>query len=368
MNDIRRVLSYNDVLLCPRNSELEHLSDANIRCCYDGYEALPLINAPMDKVCTPELLTLLDYNDCFTTIHRWFDSVEDQIKFFESCDVDPIRCFIAVGIVDKWKSWIDRLIEYQKENAGENYFNFLVDVANGDTRSAIDTVSYIKSKSGDDTMIMAGNVATKSAFRRLQDVGANFIRVGIGGGSICSTRLNTGFGIPTLTSVMDCALVKNGAYLVADGGIESSGDICKAMAAGADMVMLGKMLAATSLSNGEKLDSNFSPTYICQRSGLDYIEPIIPSMYKWVRYSGMASKEANEKLKSKKSVVSIEGVSGLIPYTGETQEVVNNIIGNLQSAVAYYAGCTNWDDFRRSVKFLEISQQGWEESKTRVNI
>ena len=165
--------------------------------------------------------------------------------------------------------------------------------------------------------------------------------------SICSTRLNTGFGVPTLTSIFDCAKVKDSAYLVADGGIESAGDICKAMAAGADMVMLGKMLAATSLSNGEKVDVDGQ---------------------KFVRYSGMASKEANEKLKSKKSIVSIEGVSGLIPYTGETEEVVQNIIGNLQSAVAYYAGCRNWKEFRRSVKMVEITQQGWEESKTRVNL
>jgi len=345
MNDIRRVLSYNDVLLCPRCSELEHLSDADIKVdcgCLAG--VYPIINAPMDKVCSVDLIKFMDRLRCPTTIHRWFNSPEEQIKFFEDCDIqNELRCFVSVGNVAKWKDWIDKLIDYRARTG--NVFSFLVDVANGDTKSTVDTVKYIKAANWSN--IMAGNVATRSGFRRLQEAGANFIRVGIGGGSICSTRLNTGFGIPTLTSVMDCASVKDEACIVADGGIESSGDICKAMAAGADLVMLGKMLAATSLSNGAKVEVDGQ---------------------KFVRYSGMASKEANEKLKSKKSVVSIEGVSGLIPYTGETEEVVNNILGNLQSAVAYYAGCRNWKEFKRSVKFLEITQQGWEESKTRVNL
>jgi IMP dehydrogenase len=165
--------------------------------------------------------------------------------------------------------------------------------------------------------------------------------------SICSTRTKTGFGIPTLTSIMDCAQVKDKAYLVADGGIESSGDICKAMAAGADMVMVGKVLAATSLSSGEKVDVDGK---------------------KYVRYSGMASKEAIDKLKSKKSVVSIEGVSGLIEYTGETEDVVEGILGNIQTAMAYYAGCKNWREFKRDVKLIEITSAGWDESKTRVTL
>lgn len=347
MNDIRRVLSYNDVLLCPRCSELEHLSDADIKvdCGYLS-GVYPIINAPMDKVCSVPLIKFMDDIGCATTIHRWFNSPEEQIKFFEECNIkNELKCFVSVGNVAKWQDWIEKLFEYRIKS--DNYFNILVDVANGDTKSCVDTIEYIRKNGPASIQIMAGNVATKSGFRRLQEAGANFIRVGIGGGSICSTRLATGFGIPTLTSVMDCASVKDDAYIVADGGIENSGDICKAMAAGADLVMVGKMLASTSLSNGEKVEVDG---------------------HKFVRYSGMASKEANEKLKSKKSVVSIEGVSGLIPYTGETEEVVKNIIANLQSAVAYYAGCRNWKEFKRSVKFLEITQQGWEESKTRVNL
>jgi IMP dehydrogenase len=352
MNDIRRVLSYNDVLLCPRYSGLEHLSDANIKYDYPGMaDVYPIINAPMDKVCSVDLIKFMDSIGCPTTIHRWFNSPEEQLKFFELCNIPGQRCFIAVGNVAKWKDWIDKIISYSVKKVVA--VNFLVDVANGDTKSAVDTVKYIKEHAS-WCSIIAGNVATKAGFRRLQEAGANFIRVGVGGGSICSTRIKTGFGIPTLTSVMDCATVKDNAYLIADGGIENSGDICKAMIAGADMVMIGKILASTSLSNGKKYDYEGNITDD-------------ESKYKWVAYSGMASKEANEKLKSKKSIVSIEGVSGFIPYTGKTEEVMINIFGNLQSAVAYYAGCRNWKEFKKSVKMVEITTQGWNESLTRIN-
>ena len=171
--------------------------------------------------------------------------------------------------------------------------------------------------------------------------------------SICSTRIMTGFGIPTLTAVIDCAREKDTAYLVADGGVEYPGDLCKAMAASADMVMVGKLLAATSLSGGEKLDKNYEITE-------DKNE------YAWVQYRGMASKESIQKLNSKKSAISIEGVSGYIPYTGETEEVVTNMLGNMRAAISYYAGCRNWNEFRRKVKFVEITNQGWEESLTRI--
>lgn len=357
MNDIRRVLSYNDVLLVPRHSNLDHLTDANISFNYKTFKAkAPIINAPMDKVCSLSLIKCLANDFSLpVTIDRWFENANDQIKFYKDCELHNKKqpmVFFAVGIVAKWEKWIEKLIKYRIND--EQKFGFLVDVANGDTKASIETIKFIKDYSP-DASIMAGNVATRSGFARLQAAGANFIRVGLGGGSICTTRTNTGFGLPTLTSVLDCAKEKDTAYLIADGGIENPGDICKAIAAGADMCMLGKMLAGTSLSNGDKLDEAGDLTDN-------------PNEIKWVSYSGMASKEANRKLKSTKTIVSIEGESGQIPYTGETKEIVGNIIGNLQSAVSYYAGCRNWTEFRRKVKFVEITSSGWEESKTRVRL
>ena len=357
MNDIRRCLSYSDVLLVPRNSELEHLSDANILYKYDKcsipFEAVPVVNAPMDTVCSPELIKLLndDYN-LITTIHRWFDNADDQINFFESCNIknNVQHCFLSVGIVNKWKEWIDRLLDYR--NSSKINFGILVDVANGDTKTCVDTIEYLKSFLL-NINIMAGNIATKSGFSRLQSAGADFIRSGVGGGAICSTRTSIGFGVPTLTTTVDCTQVKDRAYLISDGGVNYNGDIAKAIVAGADAVMVGKLFASTDLANNDKYDDRYKLT-------------TNEKNYKYCSYRGMASKESISKLKSKKSSISVEGVSGLVPYQGKTQEVVENMLGNLRSAMAYYAGCTNWNEFKRKVKFIEITSQGWEESKTRV--
>lgn len=358
MDSIRRCLSYSDVLLVPRHSSLEHLSDADIVYNYDKcsvpFKAVPVINAPMDFV-SSNMIECLYTQNLVTSIHRWFNSFKDQINFFDKCNIlyPESSNFISVGNISKWKERIDQLIEYRDENGFK--FSFLIDVANGDTKDTIETIKYIRGMLGKTVNIMAGNIATKSAFCRLQEAGADFIRVGIGGGSICSTRTTTSFGVPTLTSIFDCAQVKDSAYLVADGGIEYNGDIIKAMAAGADMVMTGKLFASTDLSCLEKFDKNGEVT-------------TNPDEYEYCSYHGMASKEAIQRLKSKKSSISIEGVSGLIPYIGATHEIIENLKGNMQSAMAYYAGCKDWNEFQRKVKFIEITSNGWEESKTRVII
>ena len=186
MNDIRKVLSYNDILLCPRHSDLDHLSDADINYQYNSFNSVPVINAPMNTVCSPELLNLLhNHFNMPVTIHRWFDSASEQIDFFKKCNFSyPMtNVFLAVGNVTKWKEWIDTLIKYVEQESQP--LGFLVDVANGDTKQTVETVKYIKGTTS--LNIMAGNIATKSGFERLQKAGANFIRCGIGGGSICET-------------------------------------------------------------------------------------------------------------------------------------------------------------------------------------
>ena len=209
MDSVRKCLSYNDVLLCPRNSELEHLSDADIKVMYTVgmHEIYPIINAPMDKVCSVPLIKFMDRHSCATTIHRWFNSPQEQLEFFKSCEIEMSpRCFLAVGNISKWKEWIDVLLEERKNHL----YSFLVDMANGDSKACIETVKYIKQRIGDDAYgnIMAGNVATKSSFRRLQEAGANFIRVGIGGGCFApNMKVNTTKGNKNISEVQNGDLV-----------------------------------------------------------------------------------------------------------------------------------------------------------------
>ncbi|MDD5651371.1 MAG: IMP dehydrogenase [Candidatus Nanoarchaeia archaeon] len=211
MIDFRRVLSYNDVLLVPRYSGLDHVTDADIYYNYNnikwGFHGLPLINAPMDTVCSTALLKLL--HDKFlmpVTIHRWFKSVEDQIKFYNECNfsLEDYDVFIAIGNLCKWEGWIERLLSYRRSN--EKKFSVLIDVANGDTKATIETVKYIKSHY--DVNVMAGNIATRSAFVRLQESGADFIRTGIGGG--CFTpdmNVRTDKGLKSISSIQNGDMV-----------------------------------------------------------------------------------------------------------------------------------------------------------------
>ena len=357
MYDIRQVISYSDVYLVPRFSDVGTSKHANLYTQYNvprAFPSIPLINAPMYAFGV-QMLNYIINNGMTITIHRLFNTPKEQLAMVNMIDKksDWGKVFVAVGSITRWKPWIDYLL---KANSDRKYpFSFLVDVANGDTAACIDTVTYLRQYGRTDVNIMAGNVATGSGYEHLMQAGANFIRVGIGGGSICSTRLQTGFGVPVLTSVIDCARKKHPkAYIIADGGIEYAGDICKAIAAGADMVMCGKLLAGTSLSAGAKYRADGEITGFLDDA-------------KYVNYYGLASKTALSKLR-KTSVGSIEGVDGLIPYTGDTAEVLEGILANLRQAMTYYGGCTNWDDFQRHAKFVQISPTGLTEGLTRVMV
>ena len=190
---------------------------------------------------------------------------------------------------------------------------------------------------------MAGNVATLEAFNDLSDWGADSIRVGIGGGSICSTRIQTGHGVPTLQSVIDCAASDRGAALIADGGIKNSGDIVKALAAGADFVMLGSMLAGTDEAPGEVL-----------RGPDGQLKKV---------YRGMASKEAQNDWRGR--ISSIEGVAHVIPCKGPVEETLHEIATGIRSGLSY-SGAINIPELQAKSVFIKQTSQSTFESSTHI--
>jgi IMP dehydrogenase len=193
--------------------------------------------------------------------------------------------------------------------------------------------------------IMAGNVATLSAFNDLSDWGADSIRVGIGGGSICSTRIQTGHGVPTLQSIIDCARSDRDVPLIADGGIKNSGDIVKAIAAGADFVMLGSLLAGTEETPVEKHWD--------------------PSTGTWVYpYRGMASVEAQIKWRGHTS--SVEGVSSFVKDKGSVLSVIEDLEKGLRSGMSY-TGANSIAMFQSKAKFIQQTPSGQVESSTHIN-
>ena len=359
-------LAYDDVTLIPQYSELTSRSQASPRM---KDFSLPIIASCMDTLGRKMKDTCVKHYIPFIC-HRSFKSAKEQIHYFlgsgentfSYTPADADCLWFAVGSVGKYKEWIDELID-------TGIRHFCVDMAHGDSKSCIDTIKYIRQKiqekiiKGDDRKIqsklhiIAGNVATAEGFKRLQEAGANGIRIGIASGSICSTALNTGFGVPILTNIIECAKVrKKDVWIIADGGVKNIGDIAKAVFFGADFCMLGKMLAATSDSEGtcynakkEEIKDPIYPDMIKED------DPIVKSnIVKYKAYRGMASRGARKGILS---YASVEGVEGLIKYTRSTEAFINDTILQLQASLSY-GGSRNWEEFRKKVKACRRSNSG----------
>jgi IMP dehydrogenase len=217
-----------------------------------------------------------------------------------------------------------------------------IDVAHGHHSKLRDALTSLRTAVGEEIHIMAGNVATLEAFNDLADWGADSIRVGIGGGSICSTRIQTGHGMPTLQSVMDCAQSDRDATLIADGGIRTSGDIVKALAAGADFVMLGSLLAGTDETPGQVMHT---------KNGREKV------------YRGMASKEAQRDWRNR--VSSNEGISHTVSLKGPVKHVLDELRTGIRSGISY-SGADSVLSLQSRATFIRQTQSGQVESSTHI--
>jgi IMP dehydrogenase len=226
----------------------------------------------------------------------------------------------------------------------------VVDTAHGHSQGVLDTVARIKRESN-YAQVMAGNVATADGAKALIDAGADAIKVGIGPGSICTTRIVAGVGVPQLTAIMDAASAarKEGVPIIADGGIKYSGDLAKAIAAGADCAMVGQLLAGTDESPGE--------VFLFQgRSYKGYRG--MGSLGAMAR--GSADRYFQAEVKDTLKLVP-EGVEGQVPYKGPAGAVVHQIIGGLRAAMGY-TGCATIGDFHQKAEFVRITNAGINES------
>ncbi len=227
----------------------------------------------------------------------------------------------------------------------------VVDTAHGHSQSVLDRVSWVK-KNYPDIQIIGGNIATADAARALVDSGADAVKVGIGPGSICTTRVVAGVGVPQITAIHNVseALKGTGVSVIADGGIRYSGDIAKALAAGADLVMLGGLLAGTAESPGE-------------------IELFQGRSYK--SYRGMGSLSAmqqgssdryfQEKEQKNNDKLVPEGVEGRVPFKGSVAAVIHQLMGGVRSSMGYL-GCTSIAEMHEKAEFVEITSAGVRES------
>jgi len=287
----------------------------------------------MDTVTGPEMASSMASHGAFGILHR-YNSIQEQVTLLES--VEDNLTGAAIGVTGDFLERAEALVE-----AGA--FLLCVDVAHGHHLNVKNAVESLKNKFGDNIDIMAGNVATAEAFSDLEDWGADVIRVGVGGGSICSTRIQTGHGIPTFHSLVMCAHIAKRAKIVADGGIKTAGDAVKCYAIGADFVMLGSLLAGTDESPGQILQNNEGKKYKV--------------------YRGMASVEAQVDWRGKAS--SLEGISTTIPYKGPVSETLSMLEQNIRSGLSY-SGARTLKEFRTKAKVVTQTTAGMKESFTHI--
>jgi len=328
------LVSFDDVLLTPQFSEIVSRSDVNTSSRLKkvpGFH-IPIISAPMDTVTESDMAQAMNCAGGLGIIHR-YNTISEQVKLVENS-----QCVVGAAIgttgdfVDRARALFD---------VGVNVL--CIDIAHGHHVLMRHALAVLRKTFGYKIHIMAGNVATRQAFDDLSDWGADSIKVGIGGGSICSTRIQTGHGMPTLASVIECSKSDRESALIADGGIKNPGDIVKALAAGADFVMLGSMLAGTEESPGNVIKGSDGESY--------------------KSYRGMASKEAQYDWRG--HTASLEGVSSRVPYKGSVSNILSEVMVNVRSGMSY-SGASNIPELQRKASFTRQSSSGFRESKPHI--
>lgn len=324
-------LTYDDVLLVPSYNHHESRRVVDIsntdRLKKLNLE-LPVMSSNMDTITESGMANFMHNKGGIGVLHR-FLSIEDNIQQFKACDG---QVFVSIGCTEAELERAEAL-----RDAGATFF--CVDVAHAHAKYVGKTLKKLR-KLLEDRCIMAGNVATYAGADYLASCGADIIKAGIGGGSVCSTRVKTGFGVPMLTCIEDCA--RTDRSIVADGGLRTSGDIVKALAFGADFVMIGGMLAGTAPTPGE---------VITKENG-----------QKIKRYRGMASREAQENfLGQMHEWKTAEGVSAEVPYHDTEEAIIADIIGGLRSGLTY-AGADSISELQRKLNYIQVTPAGRHES------
>jgi IMP dehydrogenase len=337
-----KALTYDDVLLVPQYSDIESRKEVDIKNDLDERICLnlPVISSPMDTVTEGHMVSAMYAAGGLGIIHR-YNTIKEQCeivrKVYETF-ISPFARQIggAVGVTGDYLKRAVNLFD-----AGVNII--CIDVAHGHHVLVKRAIESIRDEVGPSVHIMAGNIATREGFEDLADWGADSIRCNVGGGSICSTRVQTGHGVPGLQTIMDCATSGRDTKIIADGGIKSSGDIVKALAAGADFVMLGSMLASTEESPG---------FMVVDKVG-----------NKSKTYRGMASKEAQMNWRGKYS--SNEGITTMIPYKGSVENVLEEIRAGITSGFSY-SGARNIKELQAKAQFIRQTSAGLSESHTHI--
>jgi IMP dehydrogenase len=329
-------ITYDDVLLVPSYNHWESRKVVDISMtCKTGKLSLdlPVMTANMDSVTESEMADYIGSKGGIGVLHR-FMPIQSNVDMLKACRF-PV--FVSIGCSAGEMERAEAL----KDAGAEMY---CVDVAHAHARYVGRTLKKLRELLGKEACLMAGNVATYAGADYLASVGADIIKVGIGGGSVCTTRIKTGFGVPNLTAIRHCARVDRS--VVADGGIRYAGDVVKALAFGADFVMLGGMLAGTRPTPGpvrSKTDDSGNKIQV-------------------KIYRGMASNEAQSDHRGGLAEwKTAEGVAVEVAYREDEDDIIADIIGGLRSGLTY-GGADTIRELQRKLDYIQITPAGKLES------
>ena len=344
MDPIKEALTFDDVLLTPNYSNVLP-SDVSTNTNLSGNINLqiPLLSSAMDTVTESKMAISIAKAGGLGIIHRNLD-IKRQIIEINKVISKKLPVGAAVGAGSAEFKRAEALLK-------QNITMIVVDTAHGHTKKVAEIIKKIKKIKSKNTALCAGNIATPEAAKFLANLGVDVIKVGIGPGSICTTRLVAGIGMPQLSAILAVkkGLKNKNIKIIADGGIKFSGDIPKALAAGADAVMIGSLFAGTDEAPGKIIKKNgrFYKSFRGMGS--------IGAMNK-----GSADRYFQTKQKDKSKYVP-EGVEGLVKYKGEVSNIIFQLVGGLKSSMGYL-GRKNIKDLRKKAKFVKITKAGFYES------
>ncbi len=343
MVPIKEALTFDDVTLTPQYSKVLP-SDVSTKTYLSKnlYLDIPIISSAMDTVTESKMAIAIAREGGIGVIHRNL-SIDRQIKEIQKVKSKGLKVGAAVGTNESEFSRVKNIIKLGVDL-------IVVDTAHGHSQKVADIIMKINKIKTKKTTLCAGNIATANAAKFLCKLGVDLIKVGIGPGSICTTRLVAGIGVPQLSALLDVKKgLKKNVKIISDGGIKFSGDIAKALAAGADAVMVGSLLAGTSEAPGKIIKKKGKLFKVFRGMGS------VGAMNK-----GSADRYFQKKQKDKSKYVP-EGVEGLIKYKGDAKKTLHKLVGGLRSSMGYL-GAPQIKILTKNAKFVKITKAGFYES------
>jgi len=343
-------LDFKDVLIRPKRSTLSSRKEVELVKSYKfkhsryEYQGIPIMAANMDGVGTIKMAQALHRHRLFTCLVKSYNA---DIENFSELRVNTDNYAVSTGTSD------DDFRNLRAIITGLGAQFICIDVANGYSEHFGDFVAKVRERFPDKTII-AGNVVTSDMTQELILRGADIVKVGIGPGSVCTTRIQTGVGYPQLSAIIECADAAHGlgAHIIADGGCTCPGDVAKAFGAGADFVMLGGMFAGHDEGGGKPIYKSYLTNELDNKTGEPYVDT-----QDFVEFYGMSSDTAMSKHHGGVAEYrSSEGRTVEIPYRGSVNETVLNILGGLRSTCTY-VGAETLKQLPKCTTFIRVNRQ-----------